>query len=257
MPLPDHISARPEDLRSLIDGLIAFDRSAAPHLDPVLAAAALARLLARDPGARDPGGADRADGQAEAATAVDPWDIPDGWRIGGPAWTKLRFGAAGAVAEVRVRGLASAAAEVAVGDGDPVPASAELRPGPAGGGADLLLSYAGRTVRYVYAAEGGTSWLGRGGQAWALAAERPAPLRSGAAGTADATVRSPMPGTVLAVHVSEGGQVTAGQPLLIVEAMKMEHVVTAPADGVVTELTARVGQQVRLDEALAVIGERR
>ena len=63
-----------------------------------------------------------------------------------------------------------------------------------------------------------------------------------------------MPGTVLAVHVTEGGQVTAGQPLLIVEAMKMEHVVTAPADGVVTELTARVGQQVRLDEALAVIG---
>ena len=39
---PDHISARPEDLQSLIDGLVAFDRAAAPHLDPVLAAAALA-----------------------------------------------------------------------------------------------------------------------------------------------------------------------------------------------------------------------
>ena len=42
MPLPEHISARHEDLRSLIDGLVAFDRTAAPHLDPVLAAAALA-----------------------------------------------------------------------------------------------------------------------------------------------------------------------------------------------------------------------
>jgi hypothetical protein len=42
MPLPDHISARHEDLRSLIDGLVAFDRGAAPQLDPVLAAAALA-----------------------------------------------------------------------------------------------------------------------------------------------------------------------------------------------------------------------
>ena len=41
-PLPDHISARHDDLRSLIDGLAAFDRAAAPHLDPVLAAAALA-----------------------------------------------------------------------------------------------------------------------------------------------------------------------------------------------------------------------
>ena len=42
MPLPDHIGARPEDLRSLIDGLVAFGRTAAPDLDPVLAAAALA-----------------------------------------------------------------------------------------------------------------------------------------------------------------------------------------------------------------------
>jgi hypothetical protein len=42
MPLPDHISARPEDLPSLIDGMIAFDRGAALRLDPVIAAAALA-----------------------------------------------------------------------------------------------------------------------------------------------------------------------------------------------------------------------
>ncbi|MGO7803347.1 Fic family protein [Rhizobium ruizarguesonis] len=42
MPLPDHISARDEDLPSLMKGLIAFDRNAAPHLDPVLAATALA-----------------------------------------------------------------------------------------------------------------------------------------------------------------------------------------------------------------------
>jgi acetyl-CoA/propionyl-CoA carboxylase, biotin carboxylase, biotin carboxyl carrier protein len=211
--------------------------------DEVLAATALARLLTLDPG----------------GAAVDPWDIPDGWRIGGQAWTKLRFGAAGSVAQVRVRGLASARAEVAVDDGDPVPAAAEFLPGQAGaaaGGVDLLLRYGDRTVRYVYAAEGETTWLGRSGHAWALTAERAAPLRSEGVGVTDATIRSPMPGTVLAVHVTEGGQVTAGQPLLIVEAMKMEHVVTAPADGVVTELTARVGQQVRLDEALAIIGER-
>jgi acetyl-CoA/propionyl-CoA carboxylase, biotin carboxylase, biotin carboxyl carrier protein len=225
-----------------------------PAPDEVLAAAALARLLARDPGTRH---SVVPDGTAETAVAVDPWEVPDGWRIGGPAWTKFRFGPAGSIAEVRVRGLASVGAEVAVGDGDPVPAAGELRPGPPGGGADLFLSYGGRTVRYVYAADGETTWLGRGGHAWALTAVRAAPLRAGGAGVTDATVRSPMPGTVLAVHVTEGGQVTAGQPLLIVEAMKMEHVVTAPADGVVTELTARVGQQVRLDEALAVIGSAR
>jgi acetyl-CoA/propionyl-CoA carboxylase biotin carboxyl carrier protein len=62
-----------------------------------------------------------------------------------------------------------------------------------------------------------------------------------------------MPGTVLAVHVEEGQRVTSGQPLLIVEAMKMEHTVTAPLDGTVAELTAKAGQQVAMDETLAVV----
>ena len=89
---------------------------------------ALRRGCCARPGTRAPPRRPRPDG--EPRTAVDPWDIPDGWRIGGPAWTKFRFGAAGAVAEVRVRGLASAGAEVAVGDGDPVaaaPSSAAVR----------------------------------------------------------------------------------------------------------------------------------
>jgi acetyl-CoA/propionyl-CoA carboxylase biotin carboxyl carrier protein len=63
-----------------------------------------------------------------------------------------------------------------------------------------------------------------------------------------------MPGTVVAVLAEAGQQVTSGQPLVIVEAMKMEHTVTARADGVVTELAAKAGQQVRMDEILAVIG---
>ena len=104
--------------------------SGGPAPDEVLAAATLARLLTRAPGTRHPVGQD---GTAEATTAIDPWEISDGWRIGAPAWTKFRFGAAGSVAEVRVRGLASAGAEVAVGDGDPVAASAELRPSGAAG----------------------------------------------------------------------------------------------------------------------------
>jgi acetyl-CoA/propionyl-CoA carboxylase biotin carboxyl carrier protein len=41
--------------------------------------------------------------------------------------------------------------------------------------------------------------------------------------------------------------------VLVVEAMKMEHTVTAPADGVVSELSAKAGQQVRMDETLMVI----
>jgi acetyl-CoA/propionyl-CoA carboxylase biotin carboxyl carrier protein len=62
-----------------------------------------------------------------------------------------------------------------------------------------------------------------------------------------------MPGTVLAVNVTEGQEVALGQPLLIVEAMKMEHTVTAPLDGTITDLMVKPGQQVAMDETLAVI----
>jgi acetyl-CoA/propionyl-CoA carboxylase biotin carboxyl carrier protein len=56
------------------------------------------------------------------------------------------------------------------------------------------------------------------------------------------------------VKVAEGERVVAGQPVVIVEAMKMEHTVTAPVDGVVTRLPVRAGAQVKLDEVLAEIG---
>ena len=232
--------------------------------DEVLAAAALARLLAREP----------------AAGVVDPWDIPDGWRVGGRAWTKFRFaigagaGGSGTVAEVRVQGLASAGAEVAVGDGDPVPARAEFATaarsgagltvagpsrvdspgaGQGGGGADLLVTYGGRVLRFAFATDGATIWLGRGGHAWALTEEEAAPVRGGRAAGSDGTVRSPMPGTVLAVHVAPGDTVSAGQAVAVVEAMKMEHTVTAPVAGTVAEVAARAGQQVAMDARLAVI----
>ena len=58
---------------------------------------------------------------------------------------------------------------------------------------------------------------------------------------------------VAAVHVAAGDQVTAGQPLVAVEAMKMEHVVVAPADGVVARVVVRVGQTVAFDEPLAEV----
>jgi propionyl-CoA carboxylase alpha chain len=66
---------------------------------------------------------------------------------------------------------------------------------------------------------------------------------------------APMPGTVLAVHVNPGDTVTAGQLLMIVEAMKMEHRITAPHGGVVGDLRARRGDQVGSGDLLAVIDE--
>jgi 3-methylcrotonyl-CoA carboxylase alpha subunit len=55
---------------------------------------------------------------------------------------------------------------------------------------------------------------------------------------------APMPGKVIAVMVEPGSKVTRGTPLLVMEAMKMEHTITAPADGVVSEVLYGVGEQV-------------
>ena len=61
---------------------------------------------------------------------------------------------------------------------------------------------------------------------------------------ASGQIASPMPGRIVAVQVKAGERVAKGQPLLSVEAMKMEHVLTAPFDGVVAELDAEPGRQV-------------
>jgi propionyl-CoA carboxylase alpha chain len=64
---------------------------------------------------------------------------------------------------------------------------------------------------------------------------------------------APMPGTVLRVAVAEGDTVAAGDPLLWLEAMKMEHRISAPAGGVVTGLPVSAGQQVEVGMVLAVV----
>ncbi len=67
---------------------------------------------------------------------------------------------------------------------------------------------------------------------------------------------APMPGLVLRVLADVGSAVTAGQPLLVLEAMKMEQTVTAPADGVLAELRAKAGDQVSTGQILAVVAAR-
>jgi propionyl-CoA carboxylase alpha chain len=69
------------------------------------------------------------------------------------------------------------------------------------------------------------------------------------------SLTAPMPGSVVRLHVSVGDAVTAGQPLLVLEAMKMEHTVAAPTDGVVTEVQVTAGQQVEAGATLVVLAD--
>jgi 3-methylcrotonyl-CoA carboxylase alpha subunit len=69
----------------------------------------------------------------------------------------------------------------------------------------------------------------------------------------DGAILAPMPGKVISVDVSAGQSVVKGQKLMVLEAMKMEHALTAPFDGVVKALDAVAGAQVQVDAVLAKI----
>ena len=92
--------------------------------------------------------------------------------------------------------------------------------------------------------------LSEQGQTWELT-----PWRVGGdlVAVGDGTILSPMPGKIIAVEVAAGDTVTKGQKLLTLEAMKMEHTLTAPFDGVVAELNAIPGAQVQVEALLARI----
>jgi pyruvate carboxylase subunit A/propionyl-CoA carboxylase alpha chain len=71
------------------------------------------------------------------------------------------------------------------------------------------------------------------------------------AAVAQGSLLAPMPGSVIRVGAAVGDQVTAGQPLIWLEAMKMEHTITAPSGGVLAELNVAAGQQVDVGAVLA------
>ncbi|HEX7172052.1 MAG TPA: biotin carboxylase N-terminal domain-containing protein [Candidatus Limnocylindria bacterium] len=75
------------------------------------------------------------------------------------------------------------------------------------------------------------------------------------AGTGSAPLTAPMPGRVIAIRATEGATVVAHQPVVVIEAMKMEHAVVAPMAGTVTRLLVTEGQQVQRGDLLGEVGE--
>jgi acetyl-CoA/propionyl-CoA carboxylase biotin carboxyl carrier protein len=213
----------------LVDRKVDQLTRAEPVPDAVLVAAAMDEFLGMQP----------------KGSVVDPWELPTGWRLGGAAGTAFRLTCGDRAATVRVIGSPESA-EVSIDDGPPQRATGELINGR------LRVRYAGEATTYARLQQGRTLWLAANGQVWAvgehslLAAEETTDASGG-------PITSPMPGTVLVVRVEQGERVDAGQPLLVVEAMKMEHTITAPVAGVLTDLPVSAGQKVALDEVLAVV----
>ncbi len=83
--------------------------------------------------------------------------------------------------------------------------------------------------------------------------DRAASAAAAAHGVGPAELMAPMPGRILAVEASIGARVEAGDPVVVLEAMKMEHVVSAPVAGIVTGIDVEIGEQVERGRRLAVV----
>ena len=174
-------------------------------------------------------------------TGPDVWDQPTAWRPGRQgalAWHLVVPG--GRSVDVQLRGD-----QVTIDGAEPFTATGVLD------GDDLLLTTGGRTTRWATTVDGPDTWIGRAGDSWVLH-EQVLHLRLDASAH-DGDITSPMPGSVIAVHASVGQAVKAGEPLVVVEAMKMEHTLTAPMDGNIDDVLVRVGQQVAVDELLVKV----
>ena len=136
-----------------------------------------------------------------------PWGDTDGWRLGGPATRAVKLAHAGVERELRVRAGAERAGDHAV---------------RSGGNIHVFLDGA----HHVFAA--------------------PDPYLPAAEGhDRHGGLTAPMPGRIIAVLVKAGDSVTRGAPLVVMEAMKMEHTVTAPLAGTVERVDCAVGEQVK------------
>ncbi|MFB7473921.1 biotin carboxylase N-terminal domain-containing protein [Kitasatospora sp. NPDC056184] len=201
---------------------------------------------------------------------TDPFSLPSGWRLGGdPAWTTHRLRTPGQdPVAVRVRSITAGNVTDATDNPSERTLEVEVRldAGPvhrarAGRTGDRLhLTVDGLRTSFALAADGPAApaagpvtWLGIDGDAWPVQTHD-AVGESATAGTAHhGGLTAPMPGTVTVVKTAAGEAVRKGQPLLVLEAMKMEHVIAAPHDGTVSELRATAGATVAMEELLVVV----
>jgi acetyl-CoA/propionyl-CoA carboxylase biotin carboxyl carrier protein len=175
----------------------------------------------------------------------DLWAVPSGWRIGANAPVSVRLRAGERTDHVHITGTPQSA-EVRIEDGETRWLQADLT------GNRLTVTLNGLRSDYIVATAASKIWLAGGGATAVLEEVREAPVRPDDEHSGDAELTSPMPGTVVAVGIEQGADVAAGTVVVTVEAMKMEHALTAPVDGVV-ELLVAVGDQVKVGQLLARI----
>jgi len=180
---------------------------------------------------------------SERWNAGSLWDQPSGWRVG--PHRPARYSVGDYVVEV------SGTPANAIVDGEQTRFRQD--------GCVATIELDGSTTRFDWSRAHGVLWLSSEGEALdfvlpgrqELLARHRATL-SRVEGSASPEVRAVMPGTVVSVSVESGDVVEVGQPLVAIEAMKMEHTMYAAMGGVVS-LTVGLGEQVSLHQVVATI----
>jgi acetyl-CoA/propionyl-CoA carboxylase, biotin carboxylase, biotin carboxyl carrier protein len=179
----------------------------------------------------------------------DPWSSTRGWRVGDTVPTTFDLNVAGRGATtVSIAPAAETGWNVSIDGG--APAVTDLRRD----GAYWVATVGDAQYRFSHHRAGNDIWIGWQGSSWALhVADRWERDALSEHGGFDGSVRSPMPGTVLSVNVTVGQHLEAGQSVAVVEAMKMEHTVVAPAACTVEAVHVEPGAQVVLGEVLVTL----
>ena len=181
-----------------------------------------------------------AEAEARAAASADPhspWNRTDGWRLNSETYTTARFRDAGGERTLRLH-YRRDGYEVEL-DGQRITLRAATLDGRR-----VSAELDDRRLEAVTLREGTTLSLLFEGRGYKL--ELHDPLASAAADevAVGGALTAPMPGKVIQVLVDVGASVTRGEPLIILEAMKMEHTVSAPADGVIEVVHFAAGDLV-------------
>jgi 3-methylcrotonyl-CoA carboxylase alpha subunit len=241
------VAGHPEFASGAVDtGFIERHRTALlpprrPAADTVLAAAALSRLLAREDATRAAG--------SRSGDPFSPWARVDGWRLSGRSHQELIF--RDGAEERLVCATHQAGSWLLQFDDRAILGQGERR-------ADAALSIVLDGVRkqITVLGHGAETAVFLDGENWRLTEIDPLAARAGEDPTAG-RLTAPMPGRVTQLMVEPGTNVRRGQPLIVIEAMKMEHTVTAPADGVVDAVRFAPGDLVEEGAELIALAPER
>ncbi|MEO1225709.1 MAG: acetyl/propionyl/methylcrotonyl-CoA carboxylase subunit alpha [Pseudomonadota bacterium] len=177
-----------------------------------------------------------------AGSRTDPWSATDGWRLNGLFDEALSLSDGDRDLAVTVR---HGGDQRMVIDGTTYQVTGNLQQ------SDLTATIDGRRTRATFLRDGLDLTILTETGDFQFTLDDPI-ARADIDDAATGSLASPMPGKIVTVLVAEGDAVTRGQALLVLEAMKMEHTVKAPADGMIGRLPYRAGDQV--DEGVELVG---